>query len=119
MSRPAEKAERSVNNRTTLNSVPEYSLMVAGVTLVGALSCGVVLLIDRLVNHPFSASRRERVFLNCSLAGLAVFGFGQWLELKVLAAASALLWGWLVLPMVLVPVFVIWTVAEWLWRLKR
>jgi hypothetical protein len=97
-------------------SVLQYCLGCAAAGVIGVLSAAVVGLIAWLLPRR-GGFRVEMTFGAAGLVGLAMMFGGTVLRSRALCAASVLLWGWLVLPILLIPLVLAWRLVGWCRRI--
>lgn len=98
-----------------MHPVLQYILGCLGALLIGSISAVFVVLVGRLVNRK-GGTRLEIVFSLSAIAGFALFAVGRSIESRALSASSVLLWGWVVLPILLIPPILLWRLVGWLRR---
>src|SRR5688500_8698127 len=95
----------------------QYILACLGAGVIGLLSAAAVFSLACFLNRRAGA-RLETTFAFVGLVGLGMMFVGGALESRILSAASVLLWGWIVLPILLIPPLLLWRlVARCLHRL--
>jgi hypothetical protein len=92
-----------------------YILAYLGASAIGVISAVTIFGICWLTNR-FVETRIESAFLILGLIGLTLALTGQFLDNRLLVAASLVLWGWTVLPILILPPFLLWQLVAWLFR---
>src|SRR5262245_18717595 len=92
-----------------------YILAYLGASVIGVISAATVFGIGWLFNR-YAGTRIESAFLISGLIGLTLALTGQVLDNRILVAASMVFWGWVVIPILIIPPFVIWQLVSWLFR---
>ena len=95
-----------------MHPVLHYIVACAVVGLLGALSAATVFALWWLLGRR-SGVRLDSAFPLAALIGFAGTVAGEVLDADVLAVASALLWGWVVLPVLVLPWLLLWRLAAW------
>jgi hypothetical protein len=98
-----------------MHPVLQYLLGCLGAALIGFLSASFVVLIWWFLNRRASA-RLELVFSLAGLLGMLMTAAGEATGHGYIAAAGGLLWGWTVLPVLLLPTFFVWRLIVWCCR---
>ena len=88
-------------------------VLVAGLT--GVLSATIVYYINSLLFRR-AGTRLETTFGIAGLVGVAMYFVGNAVGSRSLAAFSIAMWGWVILPVVLVPALILWNVGIWSYR---
>jgi hypothetical protein len=88
-------------------------VLVAGTT--GVVSATIVYYINSLLFRR-AGSRLETTFGIAGLVGVAMYFVGNAIGIQWLAVFSIALWGWVVLPVVLIPAMILWNIGVWSWR---
>jgi len=88
-------------------------VLVAGMT--GVVSATIVYYINLLLFRR-AGSRLETTFGIAGLVGVAMYFLGNAVGSRWLAAFSIVLWGWVILPVVLIPALILWNIGVWSWR---
>ena len=88
-------------------------ILVAGMT--GVLSATIVYTINSLFFRR-AGSRLETTFGIAGLIGVAMYLVANAVGSRGLAVFSIVLWGWVILPVVLIPVLILWNIGVWSWR---
>ncbi len=95
-----------------MHPVALYILVWLGGAVVGALSAAIVFGLWWLVSRRLRV-RLEMMFGVCGLVGFAMMFAGRMIDSRGLSAASVALWGWVIVPVVAIPVLVLWRLAAW------
>jgi hypothetical protein len=81
---------------------------------VAAMGCGSAALVwVACLWFRCAGTRRELMFGYAAIIGIGLLLVGKGFNIPVLSAGSVLLWGWLVLPVVLIPPVVAWQGLAW------
>jgi hypothetical protein len=89
-----------------------YILACLVASVLGVISVAAVFAIGWLLNRYLRAPI-EATFAIAGLVGIMLGVTGQFLRYKALMVASLLLWGWMVIPTILLPLLLLWQ----LWQL--
>lgn len=84
--------------------------LVAGI--IGVVSAAIVFGLWWLLSRRVHV-RLEMMFLICGSVGLATMFVGKTIDSHALSAISVALWGWVVLPILAIPVFLLWRLVAW------
>ncbi len=84
---------------------------LGGVT-IGVLSAATIVGLWWLLNRRFRV-RLETVFGVCGLIGFVMMFAGRMSESRLLVGASVALWGWAIVPIVLIPLVLLWRFFSW------
>ena len=95
-----------------MHPVIQYILGCLGAVVIGAASAAIVFSISWVLNR-WTGMRIEMTFALAGLFGLALMFAGNMLGSRALSAASILLCGWIVLPILLIPPIMIWRFVAW------
>jgi hypothetical protein len=94
----------------------QHILLVGiGSIVIGSLSAAFVVLIAWLLRRG-GEMRLETALRWAGLVGLVLWGIGSRVDSLTLTAVSVLLWGWIMLPILLVPLVPAWRLLAWLER---
>ena len=89
-----------------------YILGWLGGATIGVLSAAIVFglwwLLSRLVQV-----RLEMMFGLCGLVGVAMMFVGRAIDSRALLAASVALWGWVIIPIIVTAVLLLWRLFAW------
>jgi hypothetical protein len=103
-----------------MHLVFQIILAFLGAGLVGGVSAAFVLLIAQVFGRGrVRGTRLEMTFGVAGLVGFALMLIGKMVGSRLLAAASALLVGWVVLPIFLLPIVMGWRLVVWCRRPKN
>ena len=84
--------------------------LVAG--LIGVVSAATVFGLWWLLSRRVQV-RLEMMFAICGLVGFATMFVGKTIDSRALSAASVALWGWVVLPILVIPALLLWRLVAW------
>ena len=90
-------------------------LVVLVAVMTGVLSATIVFYINSLLFRR-AGSRLETTFAIAGLIGVAMYFVGNAVGSRWLEVFSIVLWGWVILPVVLIPVLILWNIGVWSWR---
>jgi hypothetical protein len=89
-----------------------YILGWLGGAAIGVLSAAIVFGIWWLLSRRIQV-RLEMMFAVCGLVGFATMFVGKMIESRVLSAASVALLGWVIVPIIVIPVLLLWRLFAW------
>jgi hypothetical protein len=89
-----------------------YILGWLGGVVIGVLSAAIIVGVWWLLRRRYEV-RLEMVFAVCGVVGFATMFVGKTLDSRALSAASVALWGWVIVPIVVIPVILLWRAIAW------
>ena len=95
-----------------MHPVLQYIIACVVVGVIGVLSACTVFALWWLLGRR-TGMRLDLAFLLAAPIGFAGTLAGEALDIRLLAVAPALLWGWVVLPVLVLPPLLLWRLAAW------